>query len=113
MSARTELEARARAAFRAVMLSNHTAEKFASEAAARGLRLICEVFDEEVAWREKSKRGRLLKRARFPVPKTFEGYDWSRCVLSSQRRQKGMLTLLLPNTGTRKHPQPGPCARVS
>ena len=49
MSARTELEARARAAFRAVMLSNHTAEKFASEAAARGLRLICEVFDEEVA----------------------------------------------------------------
>ena len=78
MSARTELEARARAAFRAVTLSNHTAEKFASEAATRGLRLICEVFDEEVAWREKSKRGRLLKRARFPVPKTFEGYDWSR-----------------------------------
>ena len=78
MSARTELEARARAAFRAVMLSNHTAEKFASEAATRDLRLICEVFDEEVAWREKSKRERLLKRARFPVPKTFEGYDWSR-----------------------------------
>lgn len=78
MSARTELEARARAGFRAVMLSNHTAEKYASEAATRDLRLLCEVFGEEVAWREKSKRERLLKRARFPVPKTFDGYDWAR-----------------------------------
>ena len=78
MSARAELEARARAGFRAVMLSNHTAEKFASESSARELRFLCSVFDEECSWREKSKRERLLKRARFPVPKTFDGYDWSR-----------------------------------
>ena len=78
MSARAELEARARAGFRSVMLSNHTAEKFASESNAKELRFLCSVFDEEVAWREKSKRERLLKRARFPVPKTFEGYDWAR-----------------------------------
>jgi DNA replication protein DnaC len=77
MSARAELEARARAGFRAVMLSNHTAEKFASESSARELRFLCSVFDEECSWREKSKRERLLKRARFPVPKTFDGYDWS------------------------------------
>ena len=73
MSARAELEARARAGFRAVMLSNHTAEKFASESSARELRFLCSVFDEECSWREKSKRERLLKRARFPVPKTFDG----------------------------------------
>ena len=68
MSARAELEAKARAGFRAVMLSNHTAEKFASESSARELRFLCSVFDEECSWREKSKRERLLKRARFPVP---------------------------------------------
>ena len=78
MSARAELEARARAGFRAVMLSNHTAEKFASESSAGELRFLCSVFDEECSWREKSKRERLLKRARFPVPKTFDGYDCSR-----------------------------------
>lgn len=78
MSARAELEARARAGFRAVMLSNHTAEKFASESSARELGFLCSVFDEECSWREKSKRERLLKRARFPVPKTFDGYDGSR-----------------------------------
>ena len=78
MSARTELEARARAGFRAVMLSNHTAEKLASESSAGELRFLCSVFDEERSWRERSKRERLLKRARFPVPKSFDGYDWSR-----------------------------------
>lgn len=72
------MSARARAGFRAVMLSNHTAEKFASESSAGELRFLCSVFDEECSWREKSKRERLLKRARFPVPKTFDGYDWSR-----------------------------------
>ena len=46
MSARAELEARARAGFRAVMLSNHTAEKFASESSAGELRFLCSVFDE-------------------------------------------------------------------
>ncbi len=51
MSARAELEARARAGFRAVMLSNHTAEKFASESSARELRFLCSVFDEECSWR--------------------------------------------------------------
>lgn len=77
MSARTELEARARAGFRAVMLSNHTAEKFASESSAGELRFPCSVFDEECSWRERTKRERLLKRARLPVPKSFDGHDWS------------------------------------
>ena len=29
------------------------------------------------SWRERSKRERLLKRARFPVPKGFADYDWT------------------------------------
>lgn len=77
MSARAELEARARAGFRAVMPSNHTAERLASESSARELGFPCSAFNEECSWREKSKRGRLLKREGFPVPKTFDGCDWS------------------------------------
>lgn len=77
MSARTELEARTRRGFRAVMLSNHTAEKYAGGATAAELRFLCGVFDDELEWRERSRRERLLKRARFPVPKSFEGYDWT------------------------------------
>lgn len=65
MSARAGLEARARAGLRAVMPSNRTAGKFASESSARELRLPRPVFDEECSWREKSKRERLLKRAGF------------------------------------------------
>lgn len=78
MSARGDLESAVRRGFRAVMLSNHTAEKYASESTAAELRFLAGMFEEELSWREESRRGRLLKRAKFPVPKTFEGYDWSR-----------------------------------
>lgn len=78
MSARGDLESAVRRGFRAVMLSNHTAVKYASESTAAELRFLAGMFEEELSWREESRRGRLLKRAKFPVPKTFEGYDWSR-----------------------------------
>jgi DNA replication protein DnaC len=59
------------------MLSNHTAEKYADEATAAEPGFLCGVFDDELEWREGSRRERLPERARFPVPKSFEGYDWS------------------------------------
>lgn len=77
MSARAELGAGARAGSRAVMPSNHAAERFASESGAGELGFPCPAFGEECPWREKSKRERLLKRARSPVPKAFDGYDRS------------------------------------
>ena len=75
MSVRGELEAEVRHGFRAVILSNHTAEKYVSESTAAELRFLGLMFEEELAWREESRRRRLLKRARFPVPKSFDGYD--------------------------------------
>jgi len=59
------------------MLSNHTAEAYVTSSNAAELRLLCRMFDDELAWRERSKRERLLKRARFPVPKGFADYDWT------------------------------------
>ena len=78
MSARSDLEARARAGFRAVMLSNATAEAYCSRCTRTELEFLCGLFDAELAVREEGRRARLLKAARFPVPKSFEGYDWSR-----------------------------------
>lgn len=77
MSARDDLERRARAGFRSVMLSNHTADRYATESTASQLRFLCGMFDEELAYRDMSRRGRLLKRARFPVVKGFSDYDWT------------------------------------
>lgn len=78
MSARSDLEGEVRRGFRAVMLSNHTADKYVAGSTAAELRFLAAVLADELSWREESKRRRLLKRARFPVPKTFEGYDWDR-----------------------------------
>ena len=77
MSARSELVARVRAGFRGVMLSNHTADLYCERCTKAELELLDRMFSDELGWREASKRERLLKAARFPVPKTFEGYDWS------------------------------------
>lgn len=78
MSARGDLEAEVRRGMRAVMLSNRTADKYAGGSSAAELRFLAALLADELAWREESKRARLLKRARFPVPKAFEGYDWDR-----------------------------------
>jgi DNA replication protein DnaC len=61
------------------MLSNHTLEVFPPKATPKQAEYILELFDCEIAYREQSKKRRLVRRAAFPVPKTFEGYDWS-CV---------------------------------
>lgn len=35
------------------------------------------MLEAKLVFRDANRRRRLLKRANFPVPKTFEGYDWS------------------------------------
>lgn len=75
MSARSDLEDGVKRGFRAVMLSNHTAEKYSRESTAAELRFLASLFADEVSWREESRRKRLLKRAKFPVPKSFDHYD--------------------------------------
>lgn len=57
------------------MPPDHTAEKYAGGATAAEPGFLCGVFDDELEWRERSRRERLPRRARFPVPKSFEGCD--------------------------------------
>lgn len=77
MSARSELAARVREGFRRLTISNHTAERYCASCTKAELELLERLFSDELAWREESKRLRLRKAARFPVPKSFDGYDWA------------------------------------
>jgi len=63
------------------MLSNHTMAIYAEKATPKQAEFLLEMFDCELGYREENKRKRLIKRAAFPVPKYFEGYDWANAVL--------------------------------
>lgn len=66
-------EARARALF----ISKSTISSFLAAATPGQLSACSAMLAEELASRERSKRARLLRQARFPVPKSVEGFDWS------------------------------------
>ncbi len=78
-----EMCAEMRKAGRALMLSNHTMKVFPPRATPKQAELILELFNYELAYRDQNKRKRLIRRTTFPVPKSFEGYDWSVVALPS------------------------------
>ncbi|HCU30993.1 MAG TPA: hypothetical protein DIC57_11715 [Sphaerochaeta sp.] len=47
------------------------------QATPRQEEFLHDALSMEVESRERSKRSRLLNRARFPMPKSMEGYDYS------------------------------------
>jgi len=72
-----------REAGRLLMLSNHTMETYARIATPKQAQFLLGMFDYELAYREENKRKRLIRKAAFPVLKTFEGFDWSYVTLPS------------------------------
>jgi DNA replication protein DnaC len=62
---------------RKLMLSGGVAELCATEATPRQEQFLHRVLSEEMARRERNKKARLLKRAGFPVLKSFCEYDFS------------------------------------
>jgi len=72
------------------MLSNHTMEVFSKKATNKQAEFLVELFDFELDYREANKRKRLIKRAQFPVVKSFEGYDWSAVMLPSTLTEKDL-----------------------
>jgi len=68
---------------RALMLSNHTMETYARTATPKQAEFLLGMFEFELAYREENKKKRLIRKAAFPVLKTFEGYDWSYVSLPS------------------------------
>lgn len=70
---RLEFAARARSLF----ISGATVEWFLESATPGQLEACSSMLARELESRERSKRARLLRQARFPVHKTLEGFDWS------------------------------------
>lgn len=62
---------------RAMYFSNETVEAFLESATASEARCVSGLISSELAVRERNKRARLYRRARFPQVKSFEGYDFS------------------------------------
>ncbi len=70
-----------RANARRMMFSNDTVEAFLEGATLAEVRTVNGVIESEMALRERRRRERLVRQARFPSPKSIEGYDFSQVAL--------------------------------
>ena len=66
-----------RACARALYISNDSIGAFLERATPGQLAACTSLLEGELAHRERTKRERLLRQARFPVPKTLDDFDWS------------------------------------
>ena len=62
---------------RALYFSNETIEWFLASSGAAQLRAVGDLIGYEMDVRERNKRSRLYRRAKFPQVKSFDGYDFS------------------------------------
>jgi len=90
--AESEADARLRACGRAVMLSNHTMGEVVAGYSGAEKAAIARMLESELAFREANRRRRLLKRANFPVPKTFANYDWAAVRLPAGLTREDLVT---------------------
>lgn len=82
-----------RAAARALFISNDTVDGFVASATPGQLAACTGMLEAELAHREASKRARMLRQARFPVPKSVEGFDWSNVSFPDGWGREEMLSL--------------------
>jgi DNA replication protein DnaC len=75
--ARSEEAAAFRAAARALFISGDTIDAFLGSATPGQVSACRGMLEAELSHRDRSKRERLLRQARFPVPKSLDGFDWS------------------------------------
>lgn len=76
---RTELEGSIQACCRALFLTSAIPDLVKQDGTPKQVEYLAAALQKEVARREENRRDRLVKRARFPIYKTFEGYSY-RCV---------------------------------
>ena len=62
---------------RMLYFSNETIEWFLASSNAAQLRAVSDLIGYEMDVRERNKRSRLYRRAKFPQVKSFDGYDFS------------------------------------
>lgn len=74
---KTDEAAKFKALARTMYFSNEVVDSFARSATAGQVRGIMQMIEDEGRVRERRKRERLLRKARFPAVKSFAGYDFS------------------------------------
>lgn len=89
---RTDVD-RLRARARALSVSQATIDDLLAWATPRQLQAVDRLLRTELDNRETSKRARLLRRARFPVPKTLDGYDFTNVKLPDGYARDELLSL--------------------
>jgi DNA replication protein DnaC len=77
--ARTEMEENIQACCKSLFLTSAIPEFIKEDGTPKQIEYLAAALRKEVVRRDENKRERLVKRARFPVYKTFDGYEY-RCV---------------------------------
>jgi DNA replication protein DnaC len=91
-STKTDLDLlRARA--RSLFLSRASIDSMLEWATPRQIQAVDRLLATELDNRETAKRGRLMRRARFPVIKSLEGYDFANVKLPEEYTQGQLLDL--------------------
>lgn len=92
-SEREATEEAFRAAARALFISGETIDGFVASATPGQLSACRSMLESELVHRDRAKRQRLLRQARFPVPKSFDGFDWSNVSFPDGWGREDMLSL--------------------
>ena len=92
-SEREATEEAFRAAARALFISGETIDGFVASATPGQLSACRSMLEAELVHRDRAKRQRLLRQARFPVPKSFDGFDWSHVSFPDGWGREDMLSL--------------------
>ena len=70
----------ARGLMRSMYFSNDTVERFLASATAGQVAAVSAMIESELDLRDRRKRERLVRKARFPAVKSLDGYDFSQVV---------------------------------
>ncbi|WP_432718264.1 IS21-like element helper ATPase IstB [Pectinatus frisingensis] len=89
---RAELDEEVTQSARQLFLSNRIGEICKEEGTPKQAEFLLYVLQEELRLREQNKRQRLIKRAGFPVYKTFEGYSYQNVKLPPAFSQEELET---------------------
>lgn len=79
LKARTEFEESIKASCRSLFLTSAIPDLINSEGTMKQVEFLDVSLRKEITTREENRRERLVKRAKFPIYKTFDGYEY-RCV---------------------------------
>jgi DNA replication protein DnaC len=78
---------------RMLYISNETIDMFLETAPLAQVRGVCDMIAFESSVRERRKRKRLFRKAKFPVIKSIDDYDFSQVVLPEDYFKDDLLTL--------------------